>query len=76
AGIALTVTHLLSGIAPYIVLLGFFNGWFAAFNLVPLGPLDGRKVLAWNAPVWAAAFIVAAALTVGSFLLFFGYIVV
>ncbi|MHB8352415.1 MAG: zinc metalloprotease, partial [Thermoplasmata archaeon] len=46
AGIALTVTHLLSGIAPYIVLLGFFNGWFAAFNLVPLGPLDGRKVLA------------------------------
>lgn len=73
-GIGLGVGHLFSGIAPYLLLLGFFNGWFAAFNLIPVGPLDGRKVLAWSVPVWAAAFTVSAVLAGGSFLLFFGYL--
>ncbi|MFT4923654.1 MAG: Zn-dependent protease [Haloarculaceae archaeon] len=33
----------------------------AAFNMIPFGPLDGRKVLAWNRTVFA----VFAALTGG-----------
>jgi Zn-dependent protease len=29
--------------------LGFIiNVWFSAFNLLPIGPLDGRKVLDWG----------------------------
>jgi Zn-dependent protease len=37
------------------------NLWFAIFNLIPFGPLDGKKVLNWNKGVWAAAFFGAVA---------------
>ncbi|HEB14039.1 MAG TPA: peptidase M50 [candidate division WWE3 bacterium] len=30
------------------------NAWLALFNLLPLGVLDGAKVLAWNKGVWVA----------------------
>jgi Zn-dependent protease len=36
-----------------LLVLAFINGWWAAFNLIPFGPLDGRKVLSWNAGYWA-----------------------
>lgn len=29
-----------------------FSTILAVFNLIPLGPLDGKKVLAWNPLVW------------------------
>jgi Zn-dependent protease len=41
------------------------NLFLAAFNLIPYGPLDGRTVIAWSKPVWAATFIVSAAATAG-----------
>ncbi len=47
-----------------LALLAFFNGWFAAFNMIPLGPLDGRKVLAWNAVAWTLTMVASAALAV------------
>ncbi len=52
-----------------LVLLAFINGWFAAFNLVPIGPLDGRKVLRWNTAVWGVGFAVAASFTAGMYVL-------
>lgn len=55
-----------------LVLLAFFNGWFAAFNLIPLGPLDGRKVLRWSAPVWVGSFVLAAGFTVAMYLILGG----
>jgi Zn-dependent protease len=44
----------------WLLLLAYFNTFFAAFNLVPVGPLDGAKVLRWNSLTWAVAFAVAA----------------
>lgn len=35
------------------------NAMFAAFNLLPLGPLDGVKILSWNTPVYIGTVLVA-----------------
>ncbi|HEV2316805.1 MAG TPA: hypothetical protein VGV89_04430 [Thermoplasmata archaeon] len=59
---------------PFLFVLGFFNGWFATFNLIPLGPLDGRKVLAWNTGVWAAAIVVSGLLAASAFLIAYGIV--
>ena len=43
------------------------NFFLAAFNLLPIPPLDGSKVMAWSLPIWLITFAVAAILA-----LFFG----
>lgn len=40
------------------------NALLGTFNLIPLGPLDGVKVIRWNGMVWAVLFIVALLLMV------------
>lgn len=51
-----------------ICLLGTrINFFLAAFNLLPIPPLDGSKVMSWSIPVWLIAFVIAAGLV-----LFFG----
>jgi Zn-dependent protease len=46
--------------------IGFqLNLWLAAFNLIPYGPLDGVKILAWNKIAWGAL----AAVTWGALIL-------
>ncbi len=46
-----------------VALLGIMgvrvNAMIAAFNLLPLGPLDGTKILAWNTPVYIGTVLVA-----------------
>jgi Zn-dependent protease len=40
---------LAGGLASVIGFMGWkVNGMLAAFNLLPVGPLDGRKILAWS----------------------------
>jgi Zn-dependent protease len=51
-----------------LMFLAFVNGIFAAFNLLPFGPLDGRKVLRWSSALWALTFGLAL-LFIGSVLL-------
>ncbi len=55
-----------------LLFLGFVNAWFAAFNMIPFGPLDGAKVYRWNKGVWAATFVVFAGLA-GVLFFYFGF---
>jgi Zn-dependent protease len=41
------------------------NAFLAAFNLVPYGPLDGKTVMGWSKPVWAAVFVPSVLLAFG-----------
>lgn len=36
----------------------FINFWIAAFNLIPFGPLDGKKIFLWNPFIWLIAMII------------------
>lgn len=48
------------GIVALIGLMGIrINAMIAAFNLLPLGPLDGVKILAWNTPIYIGTVLVA-----------------
>jgi Zn-dependent protease len=53
-------------LVPYVLFLALINAFFAAFNLLPIGPLDGRKVFRWSVGVWGSAFAVS--------VLFAGYV--
>ena len=57
------------GVIVYLIcLLGTrINFFLAAFNLLPIPPLDGSKVMAWSVPIWLVTFAIAALLV-----LFFG----
>jgi len=41
-----------SQIGPVIGFICLINAFIATFNLLPLGPLDGIKIVKWNATVW------------------------
>lgn len=45
------------------------NAWIAVINLLPLGMLDGYKVLLWSKPIWALTFTVSLILTVAMYLI-------
>jgi Zn-dependent protease len=42
------------GLLPEIVIFYgvFINFWIALFNLLPIGPLDGRSIFLWNPFIW------------------------
>ncbi len=45
-----------------LLFLAFINAWFGTFNLIPVGPLDGAKVLRWSAAYWGVAIVALAGL--------------
>jgi len=44
------------------------NLLLGAFNMIPFGPLDGRKVLSWSKVVFGVTFVGCAGLAAGAFL--------
>ena len=57
------------GVIAYLIcILGTrINFFLAAFNLLPIPPLDGSKVMSWSVPIWLITFAIA-----GLLVLFFG----
>ena len=54
-----------SGFAGEVGKLGvIINLFLAAFNLLPIPPLDGSKIFAWNVSLWVVMMLVAAGLLV------------
>jgi Zn-dependent protease len=39
-------------LAPIFAFICSINAFIAFFNLLPFGPLDGVKIIRWNATVW------------------------
>ncbi|MCP1715622.1 Zn-dependent protease [Methanocalculus alkaliphilus] len=58
------------GLSPFLALLGAvgvkINGMLAAFNMLPVGPLDGKKVLAWNKGIFLLLIGLSFALLIGA----------
>ena len=50
---------------------GYINSFLGVFNMLPIPPLDGSKVLAWNIGIWAIAIVGMGALLA---LYFLGFI--
>ena len=46
----------LQGVISFGVMI---NAWLALFNLIPVPPLDGSKVISWSFPVWIGTVIAA-----------------
>jgi Zn-dependent protease len=56
------------GLLTYIGIFGIqINAMIAAFNLLPISVLDGRKVMAWNIPIFAVLIIASFGTLVASF---------
>jgi Zn-dependent protease len=47
----------------FIGFISLINIVLATFNLLPIGPLDGIKILKWNVNIWLFSFIVSIILT-------------
>jgi Zn-dependent protease len=64
-----SVTGVLASFAVLVTGLGaYINFYLAAFNLLPINPLDGYKVFRWSKPHWVAYFVAAVAMTAVNFI--------
>ena len=46
----------------FFYLLTSLNAWLAIFNLIPVPPLDGSKIISWNLIIWGVTMGIAVAL--------------
>ncbi|MCL2296230.1 MAG: site-2 protease family protein [Methanomassiliicoccaceae archaeon] len=42
-------------------MLAYLNAFLGLFNMIPIQPFDGSKIMAWNIPVYIAAALIGAA---------------
>ncbi len=63
-----------SSLYGWLMLLTWFNAWFAAFNLLPFGPLDGAKVLRWSPAAWFVSILLIGAFAAYATLVLYGFV--
>jgi Zn-dependent protease len=76
SNISLSAAFMIAGLtipsmAQILLPLSLLNAFIALFNLIPLGELDGRKVLAWNPLKWIIAFAASIILLIAAGLMFY-----
>ena len=59
SGIFLLLASVPTSLAHLFIVIALINAFLAFFNLLPFGPLDGLKVLAWNKIVYGIAIIIS-----------------
>ncbi len=54
------------GLSYWVIMLALFlvvntqiNGWVAIFNLLPIPPLDGSKIISWKPLIWVIMIVAA-----------------
>ena len=57
-------------IGPILGFICYINAFLGFFNLLPFGPLDGIKIIRWNATVWIFMLIASIGLMISIFLRF------
>ncbi len=75
-GLFLLLNLFFSAVHSYLMVFGllvtglgsYINFYLAAFNLIPINPLDGYKVINWNKKIWITFFIIAVAMTIINFI--------
>ena len=59
------LAYIISGIGSQIAqFIGMINIWLSFFNLWPIPPLDGSKVLRWNFPIYLVLIMISGYLTI------------
>jgi Zn-dependent protease len=71
SAILLGIAFLPSSFSSLLLLLALWNGFIALFNLIPMGILDGYKILNWNKKIWAIVFSASVILTAMCYFTFY-----
>lgn len=63
----------ISGAAAFIIVwIAFLNAFMGLFNMVPIPPLDGSKVIRWSVPIYLVALAVGIIETVLCYITLYG----
>ncbi len=56
------ITRWIVALALFLIMSTQINGWIAIFNLLPIPPLDGSKIITWKPVIWVIMIGVSAAI--------------
>lgn len=65
---SLATFHSVPSVSFGLLFLAYINGLFGTFNMIPVGPLDGAKVLRWSRGTWLAGIVLIGAIAVTSYI--------
>ena len=69
AAVTFPIAFILQGFASSMLFfISYINAFLAFFNLIPFGPLDGRKIMAWRMDIWIVLLLISLSLIVLSFI--------